>query len=176
MLLPELVWTMLPQITGLAIITVVVWQCYIRSDRGVISLNDGMKGIACDSTNCVRCRRYVNKMSGVLKDEWREYVAGLPRSMMEDLDRLSLTIESLKDVDSSDFKPTFEMVDLATKPFHIPSSFAADVLALESNYHDILLEYRRATTLNRGWLTNSTPTGQWKTFYLVNQGMRVRKM
>ncbi|MBN3306912.1 SE6L1 protein, partial [Amia calva] len=75
----------------------------------------------------------------------------------------------------------FFLPDLPSAPYFSREAQKHDVELLERNYPALLAEfhsvYRPPTgaspTTPPGWKANSTPQGQWLTFYLVNQGVSV---
>ncbi|XP_075070560.1 aspartate beta-hydroxylase domain-containing protein 2 isoform X2 [Mixophyes fleayi] len=71
----------------------------------------------------------------------------------------------------------FFLPDLPTMPYFTRDAQKHDVELLEQNFATILSEfevlYKAFSNCNlpQGWKVNSTPTGEWFTFYLVNQGV-----
>ncbi|KFZ63963.1 Aspartate beta-hydroxylase domain-containing protein 2, partial [Podiceps cristatus] len=73
----------------------------------------------------------------------------------------------------------FFLPDLPTMPYFSRDAQKHDVELLERNFQTILCEFETLykafsnCSLPQGWKMNSTPSGEWFTFYLVNQGMCV---
>ncbi|XP_013387364.2 aspartate beta-hydroxylase domain-containing protein 2 [Lingula anatina] len=51
--------------------------------------------------------------------------------------------------------------------------FQADVKILESNADSIFKEFECVYASTVGWVCNTTPTGKWLVFHLVNQGTKL---
>lgn len=73
----------------------------------------------------------------------------------------------------------FFLPDLPTSPYFARDAQKHDVELLERNFQTVLCEFEALykafsnCSLPQGWKVNSTPSGEWFTFYLVNQGMCV---
>ena len=125
----------------------------------------------CKSPNCVRCTTYAS-----IKNKARK--------------RLLLFIEKFPEAhinrvvrgvnDEKQQQPNIP----AQKPniLHIPAlegcdwwtkeHFKQDVQLLKENFQVILSEFLTVSRdLQKGWLRNSTPSGEWDVFHLINQGM-----
>ncbi|XP_063000038.1 aspartate beta-hydroxylase domain-containing protein 2 [Elgaria multicarinata webbii] len=70
----------------------------------------------------------------------------------------------------------FFLPDLATMPYFSRDAQKHDVELLERNFQTIAGEFEALykafsnCSLPQGWKVNGTPSGEWLTFYLVNQG------
>ncbi|KAJ1074125.1 hypothetical protein K5549_018009, partial [Capra hircus] len=73
----------------------------------------------------------------------------------------------------------FFLPDLPTAPYFSREAQKHDVELLERNFQTILCEFETLykafsnCSLPQGWKMNSTPSGEWVTFHLVNQGVCV---
>ncbi|XP_066544829.1 aspartate beta-hydroxylase domain-containing protein 2 [Amia ocellicauda] len=149
-----------------------------------VGLGGGQNGFAyCQSPECFRCSAPGEGLNQRLYHSLQEYAkrytwAGMGRvhkGVREQGRYLSARPASIQRPE------VFFLPDLPSAPYFSREAQKHDVELLERNYPALLAEfhsvYRPPTgaspTTPPGWKANSTPQGQWLTFYLVNQGVSV---
>nr|CAB3223767.1 aspartyl/asparaginyl beta-hydroxylase-like [Phallusia mammillata] len=157
------------RLIGLVIITVIFLDHVIKKakDRPVTRSHDNF----CSSPNCLRCNFVINLTQLKVK-AGRQFLKN-PR----ELERLGHWISD--DVyEDEERKPTkFYLPELLSFPVIERGFHEKDVDFLETNWETIAREFEEiSSTANfnqTNWTINSTPTGQWSVFYLINQGSEV---
>lgn len=126
-----------------------------------------------------RCHKY----KAVLKRVSRRYKAetAVKTAVSNCSDRMSRAISCLeheRDYQSADKQqPNILYVDgLSAKPFWSEEEFVSDITILESEIGSIVSEFENAynNVWPNGWLVNTTPTGEWAVFHLINQGAYIK--
>ena len=129
---------------------------------------------ACNSETCVRCHRYNNlrlDAPGKLNDF-------ASKSGWSGLERLRKSLTSIGhpegEVPDVTHRPNVLFVGgIESVPWWNADCFPANTELLEKNYENILDEYENEASSSSGWVLNSTESGRWKAFFLINQGCRV---
>ncbi|XP_026512784.1 aspartate beta-hydroxylase domain-containing protein 2 [Terrapene carolina triunguis] len=171
-----------------------VWYCYHvgrEQPRTYVTVNSLMQssdanglqnGYAyCHSPACVRCARN-DGLNQKLYHNLQEYAK---RYSWSGMGRIHKGIREqgryLNSRPSIQKPEVFFLPDLPTMPYFSRDAQKHDVELLERNFQTILCEFETLykafsnCSLPQGWKMNSTPSGEWFTFYLVNQGTCVPK-
>ncbi|XP_019362208.1 PREDICTED: aspartate beta-hydroxylase domain-containing protein 2 [Gavialis gangeticus] len=178
--------------TVACLLVLFVWYCYHvgrEQPRAYGTVNaliqsadaNGLQNgyVYCHSPECVRCtpsdglnqKLYHNLQEYAKRYSW----AGMGRihKGIRDQGRYLSSRPSIQ-------KPeVFFLPDLPTMPYFSREAQKHDVELLERNFQTILCEFETLykafsnCSLPQGWKMNSTPSGEWFTFYLVNQGLCV---
>lgn len=132
--------------------------------------------ISCNSPGCVRCRAYTQRSMDVLYKEWLEYERNLDPVSKSGVNRISRTLKQ-HGHKSAENSPKFRLSSLESQPIFDREEFSKDVRSLENHSSEIYADYKTISQLissASGWKINSTPSGKWNVFHLVNQGREVR--
>lgn len=150
----------------------------IGSDAGVDDLRqpNGNKYTACNSENCVRCNRYHD-----LRSQAPEKLAAFAdKSSWSGLTRLRDSLRNngpagndVTELSHSQRPNVLYVAGLESTPWWNASRFPAPTELLEKNHENILEEYKNVASSSSGWLQNTTESGRWKAFFLINQGCRI---
>ena len=149
-------------------------RLYKKIDKQRTITNNSNKYTACDSENCVRCNRYHD-----LRSEAPEKLSAFAdQSSWSGLARLreSLTNDgtSGNDITESTQRPNvLYMAGLESTPWWNADRYPAPTELLEKNHENILEEYKNVASSSSGWVQNTTESGRWKAFFLINQGCRI---
>ncbi|XP_072443948.1 aspartate beta-hydroxylase domain-containing protein 2 [Chiloscyllium punctatum] len=167
-----------------------VWYCYhvgSEQPRNYAPVNAMMQStdvnglqngyMYCQSADCVRCTHNEGR-SQKLYHNLQEYAKHYSWSGMGRIHKGIREQSRYLNNRSSIQKPeVFFLPDLPTTPYFSRDAQKHDVELLERNYQAILAEFELIfkafsnCSLPQGWKVNSTPRGEWFTFYLVNQGI-----
>ncbi|MBN3280631.1 ASPH2 protein, partial [Polyodon spathula] len=136
----------------------------------------------CHSPECFRCTAHSEGLNQRLYHNLQEYAkrytwAGMGRvhKGVRDQGRYLASRPSIQ-------KPeVFFLPDLPTSPYFSRDAQKHDVELLERSWPVLLAEFEAvhqgfsncSLSPSQGWKVNSTPHGEWHTFYLVNQGVSV---
>ncbi|XP_069615169.1 aspartate beta-hydroxylase domain-containing protein 2 isoform X2 [Ranitomeya imitator] len=177
--------------TVICLLLLFAWYCYRvgkdqpRSPFATVNLliqSSDAKGLQngfayCHSRECVRCT-HNDGLNQKLYHNLQEYAK---RYSWSGMGRIHKGIREqgryLNDRPSIQKPEVFFLPDLPTMPYFPRDAQKHDVELLEENFAAILSEfeviYKAFSNCNlpQGWKINSTPTGEWYTFYLVNQGV-----
>lgn len=169
-----------------------VWYCYHvgrEQPRAYATVNALMQSaeangvqngyVYCHSPECVRCTHH-DGLNQKLYHNLQEYAK---RYSWSGMGRIHKGIREqgryLNSRPSIQKPEVFFLPDLPTMPYFSRDAQKHDVELLERNFQTILCEFETLykafsnCSLPQGWKMNSTPSGEWFTFYLVNQGMCV---
>uniref|UniRef100_A0A493T6V2 Aspartate beta-hydroxylase domain containing 2 n=1 Tax=Anas platyrhynchos platyrhynchos TaxID=8840 RepID=A0A493T6V2_ANAPP len=169
-----------------------VWYCYHvgrEQPRAYATVNALMQSaeangvqngyVYCHSPECVRCTHH-DGLNQKLYHNLQEYAK---RYSWSGMGRIHKGIREqgryLNSRPSIQKPEVFFLPDLPTMPYFARDAQKHDVELLERNFQTILCEFETLykafsnCSLPQGWKMNSTPSGEWFTFYLVNQGMCV---
>ncbi|NXA98100.1 ASPH2 protein, partial [Melanocharis versteri] len=169
-----------------------VWYCYHvgrEQPRVYTTVNALMQSaeangvqngfVYCHSPECVRCSHH-DGLNQKLYHNLQEYAK---RYSWSGMGRIHKGIREqgryLNSRPSIQKPEVFFLPDLPTTPYFSRDAQKHDVELLERNFQTILCEFETLykafsnCSLPQGWKMNSTPSGEWFTFYLVNQGMCV---
>ncbi|XP_009700917.1 PREDICTED: aspartate beta-hydroxylase domain-containing protein 2 [Cariama cristata] len=169
-----------------------LWYCYHvgrEQPRAYATVNALMQSaeangvqngyIYCHSPDCVRCTHH-DGLNQKLYHNLQEYAK---RYSWSGMGRIHKGIREqgryLNSRPSIQKPEVFFLPDLPTMPYFSRDAQKHDVELLERNFQTILCEFETLykafsnCSLPQGWKMNSTPSGEWFTFYLVNQGMCV---
>uniref|UniRef100_A0A8C3EJF1 Aspartate beta-hydroxylase domain-containing protein 2 n=4 Tax=Corvus TaxID=30420 RepID=A0A8C3EJF1_CORMO len=169
-----------------------VWYCYHvgrEQPRAYATVNALMQSaevngvqngfVYCHSPECVRCSHH-DGLNQKLYHNLQEYAK---RYSWSGMGRIHKGIREqgryLNSRPSIQKPEVFFLPDLPTMPYFSRDAQKHDVELLERNFQTILCEFETLykafsnCSLPQGWKMNSTPSGEWFTFYLVNQGMCV---
>ncbi|NWS88479.1 aspartate beta-hydroxylase domain-containing protein 2 [Pyrgilauda ruficollis] len=169
-----------------------VWYCYHvgrEQPRAYATVNALMQSaeangvqngfVYCQSPECVRCSHH-DGLNQKLYHNLQEYAK---RYSWSGMGRIHKGIREqgryLNSRPSIQKPEVFFLPDLPTTPYFSRDAQKHDVELLERNFQTILCEFETLykafsnCSLPQGWKMNSTPSGEWFTFYLVNQGMCV---
>lgn len=149
----------------------------------------------CTSPGCVRCRNYKN-LVGDLPEKLETYLN--QENPGQKLERLKKSVRGKRifstNPDSktkgtkkttiyeelSEPNPTvFHLLDLETKPWYERHEMCqSDMTLIDNSYATIWDEFSQVygcllEGYNRGWLSNTVPSGHWNVFHLFNQGVKV---
>ncbi|XP_046904406.1 aspartate beta-hydroxylase domain-containing protein 2 [Hypomesus transpacificus] len=134
----------------------------------------------CQSTECFRCSHTGEGLNQRLYHSLQDYAK---RYTWSGMGRVHKGVRDQGRYLTS--RPTiqrpevFFLPDLPSAPFFSRDAQKHDVELLERSFPALLAEFeniyqhppaRAGSALPPGWKTNTTPHGQWWTFYLVNQG------
>lgn len=135
--------------------------------------------VYCQSPECVRCA-HNEGLNQKLYHNLQEYAK---RYSWSGMGRIHKGIREqgryLSSRPSIQKPEVFFLPDLPTAPYFSRDAQRHDVELLERNFQTILGEFEALykgfsnCSLPQGWKMNSTPSGEWVTFYLVNQGVCV---
>lgn len=136
----------------------------------------------CHSPECFRCTAHSEGLNQRLYHNLQEYAkrytwAGMGRvhKGVREQGRYLASRPSIQ-------KPeVFFLPDLPTSPYFSREAQKHDVELLERSWSVLLAEFEAvhqafsncSLSPSQGWKANSTPHGEWHTFYLVNQGVSV---
>lgn len=169
-----------------------VWYCYHvgrEQPRAYPAVNALMQGaeangvqnsfVYCHAPECARCSPH-DGLNQKLYHNLQEYAK---RYSWSGMGRIHKGIREqgryLNSRPSIQKPEVFFLPDLPTAPYFSRDAQKHDVEVLERNFQTILCEFESLykafsnCSLPQGWKMNSTPSGEWFTFYLVNQGMCV---
>lgn len=178
-----------PALSTLAVLLALfVWYCYhvgreqqprpyatvLQGGVEVAGLQNGFSH--CHSPECVRCAQS-DGLNQKLYHNLQEYAK---RYSWAGMGRIHKGIREqgryLTSRPSIQRPEVFFLPDLPTTPYFSREAQKHDVELLERNFQTILCEFESLykafsnCSLPDGWKINSTPSGEWLTFYLVNQG------
>ncbi|CAK7313992.1 Aspartate beta-hydroxylase domain-containing protein 2 [Vulpes lagopus] len=179
-------------VTVACLLVLFVWYCYHvgrEQPRPYASVNALMQGadanglqngfVYCQSPECVRCA-HNEGLNQKLYHNLQEYAK---RYSWSGMGRIHKGIREqgryLNSRPSIQKPEVFFLPDLPTTPYFSRDAQKHDVELLERNFQTILCEFETLykafsnCSLPQGWKMNSTPSGEWVTFYLVNQGVCV---
>ncbi|TRY65605.1 hypothetical protein DNTS_015210 [Danionella cerebrum] len=143
---------------------------------------DELNGFAyCQSAECFRCSKPGEGLNQRLYQSLQEYAkrytwAGMGRVHKGVRDQSRNMVCSRPSIQKPEI---FFLPDLPSAPFFSREAQKHDVELLERSFPALLAEFenvyrlqssRTGSSLPLGWKANSTPRGQWWTYYLVNQG------
>ncbi|XP_060048911.1 aspartate beta-hydroxylase domain-containing protein 2 isoform X2 [Erinaceus europaeus] len=133
----------------------------------------------CQSAECVRC----GPQDGLNQKLYRGLQEYAKRYSWSGMGRIHKAIREqgryLAGRASIQKPEVFFLPDLPTAPYFPRDAQKHDVEVLERNFQAILGEFESLykafsnCSLPQGWRMNSTASGEWVTFYLVNQGVCV---
>lgn len=178
--------------TVACLLVLFVWYCYHvgrEQPRPYASVNSLMQGadanglqngyVYCQSPECVRCT-HNEGLNQKLYHNLQEYAK---RYSWSGMGRIHKGIREqgryLNSRPSIQKPEVFFLPDLPTTPYFSRDAQRHDVELLERSFPTILGEFEALykgfsnCSLPQGWKMNSTPSGEWVTFYLVNQGVCV---
>lgn len=135
----------------------------------------------CQSPECFRCSRPGEGLNQRLYHSLQDYAkrytwAGMGRVHKGVRDQGRYLLCNRPSIQKPE---VFFLPDLPSAPFFSREAQKHDVELLERSFPALLAEFesvyrlppsRTGSSLPPGWKANSTPRGQWWTFYLVNQG------
>ncbi|XP_015671292.1 aspartate beta-hydroxylase domain-containing protein 2 [Protobothrops mucrosquamatus] len=178
-----------PALSTLAVLLALfVWYCYhvgreqqprpyatvLPGGLEAAGLQNGFSH--CRSPECVRCA-HSDGLNQKLYHNLQEYAK---RYSWAGMGRIHKGIREqgryLASRPSIQRPEVFFLPDLPTTPYFSREAQKHDVELLERNFQTILCEFESLykafsnCSLPDGWKVNSTPSGEWLTFYLVNQG------
>ncbi|KAL7986572.1 hypothetical protein Chor_012855 [Crotalus horridus] len=178
-----------PALSTLAVLLALfVWYCYhvgreqqprpyatvLPGGLEAAGLQNGFSH--CRSPECVRCT-HSDGLNQKLYHNLQEYAK---RYSWAGMGRIHKGIREqgryLASRPSIQRPEVFFLPDLPTAPYFSREAQKHDVELLERNFQTILCEFESLykafsnCSLPDGWKVNSTPSGEWLTFYLVNQG------
>nr|XP_045219832.1 aspartate beta-hydroxylase domain-containing protein 2 isoform X1 [Macaca fascicularis] len=179
-------------ITVACLLVLFVWYCYHvgrEQPRPYVSVNSLMQAadanglqngyVYCQSPECMRCT-HNEGLNQKLYHNLQEYAK---RYSWSGMGRIHKGIREqgryLNSRPSIQKPEVFFLPDLPTTPYFSRDAQKHDVEVLERNFQTILCEFETLykafsnCSLPQGWKMNSTPSGEWFTFYLVNQGVCV---
>lgn len=179
-------------VTVACLLVLFVWYCYHvgrEQPRPYASVNSLMQSaevnglqngfVSCQSPECVRCTHHEG-LNQKLYHNLQEYAK---RYSWSGMGRIHKGIREqgryLNSRPSIQKPEIFFLPDLPTTPYFSRDAQKHDVELLERNFQTILCEFETLykafsnCSLPQGWKMNSTPSGEWFTFYLVNQGVCV---
>ncbi|XP_017353549.1 aspartate beta-hydroxylase domain-containing protein 2 [Cebus imitator] len=179
-------------ITVACLLVLFVWYCYHvgrEQPRPYVSVNSLMQAgdasglqngyVYCQSPECLRCTHHEG-LNQKLYHNLQEYAK---RYSWSGMGRIHKGIREqgryLNSRPSIQKPEVFFLPDLPTTPYFSRDAQKHDVEVLERNFQTILCEFETLykafsnCSLPQGWKMNSTPSGEWFTFYLVNQGVCV---
>lgn len=166
-----------------------VWYCYHigrEQPRSYVSVNSLMQGVDasglqngythCHSPECMRCA-HSDGLNQKLYHNLQEYAK---RYSWSGMGRIHKGIREqghyLTSRPSIQKPEVFFLPDLPSAPYFSREAQKHDVELLERNFPIILCEFEALykafsnCSLPQGWKVNNTPSGEWLTFFLVNQG------
>ncbi|NWS46891.1 ASPH2 protein, partial [Probosciger aterrimus] len=169
-----------------------MWYCYHvgrEQPRAYATVNALMQSaeangvqngfVFCHSPECARCTHH-DGLNQKLYHNLQEYAK---RYSWSGMGRIHKGIREqgryLNSRPSIQKPEVFFLPDLPTMPYFSRDAQKHDVELLERNFQTILCEFETLykafsnCSLPQGWKMNSTASGEWFTFYLVNQGMCV---
>ncbi|OCU01723.1 aspartate beta-hydroxylase domain-containing protein 2 [Xenopus laevis] len=179
--------------TVICLLLLFAWYCYRvgkdqpRSPFATVNLliqSSEAKGLQngfayCHSRECVRCT-HNDGLNQKLYHNLQEYAK---RYSWSGMGRIHKGIREqgryLNNRPSIQKPEVFFLPDLPTLPYFPRDAQKHDVELLEQNFATILSEFEAIykafsnCSLPQGWKINSTPSGEWFTFYLVNQGVTI---
>lgn len=178
-------------VTVACLLVLFVWYCYHvgrEQPRPYASVNALMQGAEahglqngfayCQAPECARCTH--EGLNQKLYHNLQEYAK---RYSWSGMGRIHKGIREqgryLSSRPSIQKPEVFFLPDLPTAPYFARDAQKHDVELLERNFQTILCEFEALykafsnCSLPQGWKLNSTPSGEWFTFYLVNQGVCV---
>uniref|UniRef100_A0A4W3IT14 Aspartate beta-hydroxylase domain-containing protein 2 n=1 Tax=Callorhinchus milii TaxID=7868 RepID=A0A4W3IT14_CALMI len=177
--------------TVTCLLALFVWYCYhvgSEQPRSYATVNAMMQGTAvnanglpngythCQSAHCIRCTHNEGR-NQKLYHNLQEYAKHYSWSGMGRIHKgIREQGRYLNNRPSIQKPEVFFLPDLPTAPFFSREAQKHDAELLERNYQVILSEFEAIykafsnCNLPQGWKVNSTPRGEWFTFYLVNQG------
>nr|XP_045369871.1 aspartate beta-hydroxylase domain-containing protein 2 isoform X2 [Camelus bactrianus] len=179
-------------VTVACLLVLFVWYCYHvgrEQPRPYAAVNTLMQGpdagglqngfAYCQSPECVRCS-HSDGLNQKLYHNLQEYAkryswAGMGR-IHKGVREQGRYLSSRPSIQKPE---VFFLPDLPTTPYFARDAQKHDVELLERNFQTILCEFETLykafsnCSLPQGWKMNSTPSGEWITFYLVNQGVCV---
>lgn len=143
---------------------------------------DEQNGFAfCQSSECFRCTSAGESLNQRLYHSLQEYAK---RYTWSGMGRVHKGVRDqgryLNSRPSIQRPEVFFLPDLPSAPFFSREVQRHDVEVLEQSFPTLLEEFesiyhqppaRGGSALPPGWKANNTPSGQWWTYYLVNQGM-----
>lgn len=143
---------------------------------------DEQNGFAfCQSSECFRCTSAGESLNQRLYHSLQEYAK---RYTWSGMGRVHKGVRDqgryLNSRPSIQRPEVFFLPDLPSAPFFSREVQRHDVEVLEQSFPTLLEEFesiyhqppaRIGSALPPGWKANNTPSGQWWTYYLVNQGM-----
>ncbi|XP_059359324.1 aspartate beta-hydroxylase domain-containing protein 2-like [Carassius carassius] len=135
----------------------------------------------CQSSECFRCAKPGEGLNQRLYHSLQEYAkrytwAGMGRVHKGVREQGRYLLSNRPSIQKPE---VFFLPDLSSAPFFSREAQKHDVELLERSFLALLAEFesvyrlptsRTGSSLPLGWKANSTPRGQWWTFYLVNQG------
>lgn len=177
--------------TVAVLLALFVWYCYHvgreQQPRPFVTVNSLIQGgteaaslqngyTHCHASECVRCAH----SDGLNQKLYRNLQEYAKRYSWAGMGRIHKGIREQGRYPSSRLsiqKPeVFLLPDLPTSPYFSREAQKHDVELLERNFQTVLCEFEALykafsnCSLPQGWNGNSTPSGEWLTFYLVNQG------
>ncbi|KAI0239443.1 Aspartate beta-hydroxylase domain-containing protein 2 [Lamellibrachia satsuma] len=138
------------------------------------------KYTACNSENCVRCNRYHNlrsqapeKLSAFVEKSSLSGLIRLRDSLRNDVDGAA-TDEVSEDEEVQRQRPNVLYVaGPESTPWWNADRFPAQTELLEKNHENIVEEFENVAPSSSGWVRNTTESGCWRAFFLINQGCRI---
>ncbi|XP_007432195.1 aspartate beta-hydroxylase domain-containing protein 2 [Python bivittatus] len=177
--------------TVAVLLALFIWYCYHvgreQQPRPYVTVNSLIQGgveaaglqngyTRCYASECVRCA-HSDGLNQKLYHNLQEYAK---RYSWSGMGRIHKGIREqgryLGSRPSIQKPEVFFLPDLPTAPYFSREAQKHDVELLERNFQTILCEFDTLykafsnCSLPQGWKVNSTPSGEWLTFYLVNQG------
>lgn len=152
-----------------------------RGSKGRQCSGEELNGFAyCQSPECFRCAHagegFNQRLYNSLQDYAKRYTwAGMGRVHKGVRDQGRYLLSGRPSIQKPE---VFFLPDLPSAPFFSRDAQKHDVELLERSFPVLLAEFESvyrlpatgSSSLPPGWKANSTPRGQWWTFYLVNQG------
>lgn len=138
------------------------------------------KYTACNSENCVRCNRYHNlrshapeKLSAFVDKSSLSGLIRLRDSLRNDVNGAA-TDEVSEDEEVQRQRPNVLYVaGPESTPWWNADRFPAQTELLEKNHENIVEEFENVAPSSSGWVRNTTESGCWRAFFLINQGCRI---
>jgi len=131
--------------------------------------NNRNKYTACDSENCVRCNRY-HDLRSQAPDKLSAFA---DQSSCSGLARLRESLTNDDATEGTQRPNVLYMAGLESTPWWNADRFPTPTELLEKNHENILEEYKNLASSSSGWVQNTTESGRWKAFFLINQGCRI---
>ncbi|XP_039267257.2 aspartate beta-hydroxylase domain-containing protein 2-like [Styela clava] len=143
---------------------------------GLFTAKPSKLHIQCDSPSCVRCRTYTSRSRKFLHNKWSNYIKDVPKSERMKFHRITETTRHYE-AQPAEEHTIFELQNLSTQPCYDRKFFENDVKLLEDNFTKIHTEFSKIFNFRESsniWKVNSTPSGKWSAFYLINQGQEIK--
>ncbi|CAH1801917.1 unnamed protein product [Owenia fusiformis] len=169
-MLQEYQWLFWP-VVGTLILAVAIVKGFAKSINGEKESGDEIDDThtQCKSEACVRCNTYKNVL-GVAYKRLKHYNSNQQSELLRIHEAIAVDADQEKKFEVKLQCPNVLYIPgLTAKPWWECTRQDMEVI-IQNNIKDIRDEYMNVSTSDDGWLLNTTPTGSWNVFHLMNQG------